>query len=59
MFRNRNPKAVFFTEQNMECFYFFLCLVIVAVSAIPQALTDDHFSLAAVFFSFSELSGGP
>lgn len=48
----------------MECFYFikypfFLCLVIVAVSAIPQALTDDHFSLAAVFFSFSELSGGP
>lgn len=48
----------------MECFPFIkypflLCLVVVEVSAIPQALTDDHFSLAAVVFSFSDLSGGP
>ncbi len=47
----------------MECCPFIkypllLCLVVGEVSAIPQALTDDHFSLAAVFVSFSDLSGG-
>jgi len=55
LFRNRNPKASFSLSRNMEFFFFFfvikysffLCLVVVEVSAIPQALTDDHFSCSS------------
>lgn len=53
----QKPKGCFFHGAGI--WNFLLCLVVVEVSAIPQALTDDHFSLAAVFFSFSDLSGGP
>lgn len=59
MFRNRNEKAVFSTEQEYEIFsfheihlfFFLLCLFVGEVSAIPPALTDFQ---AAVVFPFSD-----